>query len=272
MATLREVQLCQLDILKVVAEICDRHSIPYYLAYGTMLGAVRHKGFIPWDDDVDIYMRYEDLLRFKKICQKELPEKYFYQDPDTDIGARWLFTKVRANGTRMSESFDKQGQFASYHEGVWIDIFPLLDAADTPERVEQQVEYIFEYQKLLCCHGPILKDMKLKTKLITMLTNVIVKQKRLRCEKKLRKLQSANSDFMLVMGNAYWRDNTAENRKKALKSVVYKGELVSERYAFEDTAFIGFKDYDAYLTREYGSDYMTPKQWAHMADYTHVIV
>ena len=149
MATLREIQLCQLDILKEVAGICDRNGIPYWLAAGTFLGAVRHSGFIPWDDDVDIYMKYDDLKRFKKICKKELSEKYFYQDHQTDMASHWIFAKIRANGTSMSEQYGKDGMHADYHEGVWIDIFPLIEAADTPGKLEKQLTSIFDYQQFL---------------------------------------------------------------------------------------------------------------------------
>ena len=66
---LREIQLCELEILKEVVRICEKHDIDYWLAYGTMLGAVRHEGFITWDDYLDIYMRIEDFKKFDKICK-----------------------------------------------------------------------------------------------------------------------------------------------------------------------------------------------------------
>ena len=74
---LRKAQLRMLDILIAVDKICRKHNIPYWLDYGTLLGAVRHGGFIPWDDDLDISMMKEDYDRFLTIASKELPEQFF---------------------------------------------------------------------------------------------------------------------------------------------------------------------------------------------------
>lgn len=272
MATLREIQLCQLDILKEVAGICDGNGIPYWLAAGTFLGAVRHSGFIPWDDDVDIYMKYDDLKRFKKICKKELSEKYFYQDHQTDMASHWIFAKIRANGTSMSEQYGKDGMHADYHEGVWIDIFPLIEAADTPGKLEKQLTSIFEYQHFLYESWPIKKEMSIPAKLITLKGNMISKWRCYCHKKRFERLQSQSSDFLIVMANSYYAENSEAGRKKALTDIVYKNELVSSKYLFEGSLFSGFGDYNAYLSRLYGKDYMTPKQWAHLPDYDHVIL
>ena len=72
MDDLRRLQLCELEILKAVVEVCDRHNLKYWLVYGTLLGAVRHHGFIPWDDDMDLAMELKDLARFEKYARKEL--------------------------------------------------------------------------------------------------------------------------------------------------------------------------------------------------------
>lgn len=77
----RVVQMLELDILKDIDRVCRKHNLRYWLDYGTLLGAVRHKGFIPWDDDVDISMPYEDFLKFKEIAPQELGEDYVYTYP-----------------------------------------------------------------------------------------------------------------------------------------------------------------------------------------------
>lgn len=126
--TLRDLQLCELEILKEVKRVCQKHNITYYLSSGTLLGAVRHGGFIPWDDDVDIEMPYSDYKRFIAIAQEELEEEYFLQNEDTDSGYYRLFTKVRKNNTTMISSY---GSGSGNHQGVWVDIFPIISIGGT---------------------------------------------------------------------------------------------------------------------------------------------
>ena len=74
----------ELEMLKLVDKICQKHNLHYSLVGGSLLGAVRHKGFIPWDDDIDIAMKRKDYEKFLKIAQKELPKKYFVQYCETE--------------------------------------------------------------------------------------------------------------------------------------------------------------------------------------------
>ena len=78
METFRALQLTQLQILKELDHICKKNSITYYLAWGSLLGAVRHQGFIPWDDDIDVCMSIEDMFRFEKACKRDLGEEFYY--------------------------------------------------------------------------------------------------------------------------------------------------------------------------------------------------
>ena len=121
------VRKVQLELLTKVDEICKSNNIHYVLFAGTLLGAVRHKGFIPWDDDVDLAMPREHYENFLNICKEELGEGYFLQTTDTDPEYFNLFARLRKNGTLYV-----QGQYQHFmmHHGIFIDIFP-LDAASS---------------------------------------------------------------------------------------------------------------------------------------------
>lgn len=120
---LRRCQLRELDILRAVHDICRRHDITYWLDGGTLLGAVRHGGFVPWDDDVDIAMRLEDVPRFKAAAAKELPEGLFLQSPETDPSVRLPILKVRDLGSLLVEPGDDFSR--PYAKGLYVDIFPM---------------------------------------------------------------------------------------------------------------------------------------------------
>lgn len=118
---LRILQLKMLDILVTVTDIADKHNIPYWLSGGTLLGAVRHGGFIPWDDDIDIELLRPDYKKLLKILAKELPSDLYLQTP-SDKGYRLLFSKVR---DKHSIVYEEDDELDNYKEkGIYIDIFP----------------------------------------------------------------------------------------------------------------------------------------------------
>lgn len=119
-SVLRRHQLCALEILKEIHKLCERHNIKYYLSSGTLLGAVRHGGYIPWDDDVDIEMRWFDYLRFLKYAKKELKGKFRLQSHGTDDNYFAVFAKVRNENTLVSEQ--KKHDLHYKYRGVFIDI------------------------------------------------------------------------------------------------------------------------------------------------------
>ncbi|CEH35580.1 LicD family protein [Romboutsia lituseburensis] len=120
----RKIQLKILEILLEIDRICIKHDIKYYLAYGTTIGAIRHKGFIPWDDDADIHMFKDDYEKFKKICEKELGKEYFLQDEETDKEYKMFLPKVRMNNTAFVQDCTEKWNI---HHGIYVDIFILDD-------------------------------------------------------------------------------------------------------------------------------------------------
>lgn len=120
----RKLQLKILEMVKDVDEVCKKNHIEYYLAYGSCLGAVRHGGFIPWDDDFDITLKFKDYKKFIEACKKDLdPEKYFVQTLDTDPNYYLSFAKIRNIQTTLIEENNKYEKMVN---GVYIDVFPLV--------------------------------------------------------------------------------------------------------------------------------------------------
>lgn len=120
----RNLQLKILDIVKEIDRICNLYSIEYYLIYGSALGAVRHQGFIPWDDDFDIRMTYENYNKFIKVCDKELNKnKFFLQTPDNEPNYYLSFMKLRDITTTLIEEGNKNKNITY---GVYVDIFPIV--------------------------------------------------------------------------------------------------------------------------------------------------
>ena len=124
---LRRVQLRMLEMLKFIDQVCTDHGINYWLDSGTLLGAARHKGFIPWDDDTDICMPYEDMLKFKKVMLTQNPSSEFVlQCPETDphIYNNWVILRdLKSEGIHQ----DCKMHDLYKYKGLNVDIFPLTD-------------------------------------------------------------------------------------------------------------------------------------------------
>jgi lipopolysaccharide cholinephosphotransferase len=126
---LREAQLIMLDMLIEFDSICKKYTLKYWLDSGTLLGAIRHRGFIPWDDDIDISMPVEDYNRFIDIATKELSSDIFLQSRSSDNNFPFDYIKLRSNRAKIIE-FHERGLDVGYHQGVFIDIFPMLTIED----------------------------------------------------------------------------------------------------------------------------------------------
>lgn len=115
------IQNILLKYLLEMDRICKKHNIKYFLAGGTLLGAIRHNGFIPWDDDADVMMLREDYDKFLKIAQSELPSGLFLQTSDTDKHCHYPFAKIRLNNTMFATKYSKTHN--GMNNGMAFDIF-----------------------------------------------------------------------------------------------------------------------------------------------------
>ena len=140
----KKIWAVELQMLEKFDEICRKYSLTYYVYYGTLLGAVRHQGFIPWDDDIDVIMFRDDYERFQTIAPDEFTEPYFFQNSYTDR-VMWPLSKIRDSRTTAAEpQFRHLG--SSFHQGIFIDIFPFDNVKDG---VNSQFETIEQIQQLL---------------------------------------------------------------------------------------------------------------------------
>ena len=125
---LRAHQLMMLEMLSEVERICTKHDIKYMLFAGTLLGAVRHQGFIPWDDDLDIVMLREDYDRFLSVAPNELDNKQYYLQKEFSSHWPMFFSKLRKNNTACIERQIPKDR--KMHQGIYIDIFPCDNLSD----------------------------------------------------------------------------------------------------------------------------------------------
>lgn len=117
-----QIWTVELDLLKKFMEVCDKYGLRYYPCGGTLLGCIRHGGFIPWDDDIDIDMPRKDFEKLAQVAEKEFREPYFFQTAHTDPGYFSGHAKLRNSNT--TGMIPEDAMF-SYNKGIFIDIFPL---------------------------------------------------------------------------------------------------------------------------------------------------
>ena len=118
----RRIWAAEQEILDVIHQVCTEHGLRYSLAYGTLIGAVRHKGFIPWDDDIDIMMPREDYEKLLAVWNQSAPKGYILQNTRTDPDFTQNFTKIRKDHTTFLQGEEERTK--QYHKGIFVDIFP----------------------------------------------------------------------------------------------------------------------------------------------------
>lgn len=254
---LRKLQLTQLDILKKIDEICIQNDIKYSLYAGTLLGAVRHQGFIPWDDDLDICMSRADYDKFIRIWNEINPEGYVLQNKENSRKFSQSFTKIRKEHTTFLQYENEKGQ---YHTGIFVDVFPI-------DRIPSGKAELLKY-KLNCMMYQLYtrefippKSGKL-IKLVSWFLLKIVKENRrmLVREKLLKKIITYNINYELRTVGI----ETVNSLKKSFPSSMLDTYITLK---FEDQEFMCFASWDEHLKCKFG-DYMTlppedERAWKH---------
>lgn len=127
--TLKQLHDVEQEILDEIDRVCEKNGLKYYLIGGTLLGAIRHKGFIPWDDDLDIVMPRADFIKFQEVCKRDLDPNYYVHSSATDSKYYFSFMKVRKHNTIFIESKLEEGNLDMTKQGIWVDIAPMDDAS-----------------------------------------------------------------------------------------------------------------------------------------------
>ena len=145
----QQIWATEQEILDVIHQVCTEHGLRYSLAYGTLIGAVRHKGFIPWDDDIDLMMPREDYEKLLVIWNEAAPKGYILQNTRTNPDFTQNFTKIRKDHTTFLQ--DESEREKHYHKGIFVDIFPGDRVA--PGKIGRNIQYIACAVNLLYSRG-----------------------------------------------------------------------------------------------------------------------
>ncbi len=149
---LKRLQQTELEILKDFASVCDKYKLPYFVVYGTAIGAVRHHGFIPWDDDTDVAMLRKDYDRFLEVVDQELGDKYKILTPEIDKNYAGSVTHLQRKGTKFVPEFSKD---LKCDMCIDLDIFPLDHVAMDPKKAKiQELKALFWGKLLFLCGTP----------------------------------------------------------------------------------------------------------------------
>lgn len=246
---IQKLKKCEIEIIKKVHKICIENNLKYYMVCGTLLGAVRHKGIIPWDDDIDIGMYREDYNKLISIIKKEYSDIFFIQTPYTDKYYIRYIAKIRLKGTELVE--EKLARNNS-ERGVYIDIFPLDHIRKTGgfelALRGKIVRMYFAYKSIRydAFAGNNKKELlgKILKPLICLISdNLINKILEWACQKDNNKKCLYTTNFA---SHYKWKKQLFEN------TAYGEGILLP----FEDTELYAPTDYKKILTQIFGKNYM----------------
>lgn len=241
-----------LAIVKEVVNICDKYHLTYYMLGGTMLGAIRHKGFIPWDDDIDLGMPRDDYEKFLEVAPFDLNDNLKIINYKTDSTYHYYITRIQNTNTKVMESrFESEGRYTH----VSIDIFPL---DGTPNNYLLRKIYCFKlmaHRAMASLHYKdviVTKNRNWKEKILLWILLKFPTDKMFNhfnqlnnCDKLLKKYKMNESYFTGNMMGAY-------KTRELIPTHWYGTDYF---YDFENIKLRGIKEYDKYLSRLYG-DYM----------------
>lgn len=251
---LRDLQLVELSILREFVRLCEAHGLRYYLAYGTLLGAIRHGGFIPWDDDIDVTMPRDDYSRFAQICVSGLSPGFRWQSYHTDTHYPLWFGKLLKTDTVLRQA---PSQHLPFQQSVYIDVFPLDGLAEGRWEALAQLA-LFRICRLRL--GAEIKREPIK-RLLVHLVRVVPRRSAISAIEEMgRRHPVSTSTRWICVGGPYGR------RLQSFPRLWFGPGLAQ---VFEDLAPVGPLEWDRYLAQVYG-DYLTPPPLRHRVSHHEV--
>ena len=242
---IRKVQNKILEIIKFVDQLCRENGIIYYMMGGTALGAVRHKGFIPWDDDLDIFMTPENYEKFRNVFTKQSQERFYLQE--WKIVEEYLeYAKIRINGTTLIEPQFRNNR--QIHQGIYIDIF-ILHKCPENKLVQKKLFLGSKFVTAVALSQRNWKPKNRKQKLVFKALKILpTKQIAKYIYKKIYQYDALTEHYQYC----FFFD------KAKFEAAVFEREWYDTpvEYPFEDTVLLGPKNIELYLEKVYG-DYMT---------------
>ncbi|MBQ7416121.1 MAG: LicD family protein [Oscillospiraceae bacterium] len=254
---LNDTQRYILHVLREVTRVLDELQIPYFMQGGTMLGAIRHGGFIPWDDDVDLGIPRADYDRLLKEVSARLPENLELRTYDDETDHHYYFARIVDTRYQIR----RMGSLEERLENIWVDLFP-LDGMPNGFISRQWHKFRLLMTRLkfhLSCFEkvnikrpgrPLVERIIIRIAMLTRVGKWFNTRKQLdKMDRLLKKYPPENSEYLVN-----FTGQTSYKFNEMFKKEVY-GDGVE--YAFEDMTLVGPEQYDAYLKSLYG-DYMTP--------------
>lgn len=248
----RELQLLELEIAKEIKRVCDKNNIDYFIVDGTLLGAVRHKGFIPWDDDMDIGMTTENYNKFIKIAPEALDSRFFLQNNETDPFCCYMYSKVIMKGTHF---YEKVTEHINMCNGIFVDIFP-YDLACASKLHMKKMSILGRISLLKHGYNFNAITKKIYVKLLNNImknlpVNVSVIDKKLNKYVKSISIEKANK-------YTYYVERDGQFRGKFVYDKSYFNQFLELQ--FEDTTFKAPANYHECLCTTYGNYMELPSE------------
>jgi lipopolysaccharide cholinephosphotransferase len=262
---LEKIWIVELSLLEKLKEICKKHDLTYYASCGTLLGTVRHKGFIPWDDDMDLFLLWPDYQKLMEVAPKECEYPYFFQSIYTEKDAMPSACRLRRSDTTGFTRWEDENVGPAYDRGIFIDIFPLFYVPDSDEdRAKQKKQVIGTWE---CIRGFDAIMQKKRGGHVNKEYESYIPKYLDFCER--NKIENPDEFNIVILKKAYLEACASEmNRTKELgatSSKCHQPNLMwnTEWYdhivelPFENTTISCPADYEKVLEKQYG-DWRTP--------------